>query len=72
MSLFNKEPSNVPPVMYTEEQLMARLKFFIGGMLEGSLLNKFICNSLLVLVKVLPKVVLLYLVEVPILDHDHL
>jgi hypothetical protein len=31
MSLFNKEPQpQHPPVMYTEEQLMARLKFFIG------------------------------------------
>jgi hypothetical protein len=31
MNLFNKEPTPyTPPVMYTEEQLMARLKFFIG------------------------------------------
>lgn len=31
MSLFNKEPQpQNPPVMYTEDQLMARLKFFIG------------------------------------------
>jgi hypothetical protein len=31
MSLFNKEPQpQQPSVMYTEEQLMARLKFFIG------------------------------------------
>jgi len=31
MSLFNKTPQpQLPPVMYTEEQLMARLKFFIG------------------------------------------
>ena len=31
MSLFNREPSPpTVPVMYTEEQLMARLKFFIG------------------------------------------
>jgi hypothetical protein len=30
MSLFKKEVNNLPPVMYTEEQLMARLKFFIG------------------------------------------
>jgi hypothetical protein len=31
MNLFNKEPTQyTPPVMYTEEQLMARLKFFIG------------------------------------------
>ena len=27
--IFNKN-NNLPPVMYTEEQLMARLKFFIG------------------------------------------
>ena len=31
MSLFNKQPQpSHPPVMYTEDQLMARLKFFIG------------------------------------------
>ena len=31
MNLFNKNPApQLPPVMYTEEQLMARLKFFIG------------------------------------------
>jgi hypothetical protein len=31
MSLFNREPQTPQiPVMYTEEQLMARLKFFIG------------------------------------------
>ena len=31
MNLFNKEPAPyTQPVMYTEEQLMARLKFFIG------------------------------------------
>jgi hypothetical protein len=31
MNLFNKDPApSLPPVMYTEEQLMARLKFFIG------------------------------------------
>ena len=31
MSLFNKEPKQLEPdFMYTEEQLMARLKFFIG------------------------------------------
>jgi hypothetical protein len=31
MNLFNKEPTPyTPPVMYTDEQLMARLKFFIG------------------------------------------
>jgi hypothetical protein len=31
MSLFNREPQPAQPtVMYTEEQLMARLKFFIG------------------------------------------
>jgi hypothetical protein len=31
MNLFNKEPKQLEPdFMYTEEQLMARLKFFIG------------------------------------------
>ena len=31
MNLFNKEPNQLEPdFMYTEEQLMARLKFFIG------------------------------------------
>ena len=31
LNLFNKEPAPpTVPVMYTEEQLMARLKFFIG------------------------------------------
>ena len=31
MNLLNRQPSPPsPPIMYTEEQLMARLKFFIG------------------------------------------